>query len=58
MKAAAAWSLGQVGRHSSDHAKALADANVLPRILAAYIAEESRLDNIVNVDPRRRNEIL
>eukprot|EP00695_Tsukubamonas_globosa_P001960 TRINITY_DN3033_c0_g1_i1.p1 TRINITY_DN3033_c0_g1~~TRINITY_DN3033_c0_g1_i1.p1 ORF type:complete len:188 (+),score=54.88 TRINITY_DN3033_c0_g1_i1:86-649(+) len=38
IKAASAWSLGQIGRHSSDHAKAIADANVLPKLLDAYLS--------------------
>ncbi|CAJ1024312.1 paralyzed flagella protein 16 [Leishmania guyanensis] len=37
IRAAAAWSLGQLGRHSADHAKAVADRNVLPRLLDAYL---------------------
>eukprot|EP00793_Prasinoderma_coloniale_P006401 PRCOL_00001231-RA len=44
MKAASAWSLGQVGRHSPDHAKALADAGVLPALVATLIAPESSED--------------
>ena len=34
IKAASAWSLGQIGRHSPDHAKALAVHNVIGRLLA------------------------
>merc|ERR1711981_996578 len=30
IKSASAWSLGQIGRHSPEHARALADAQVLP----------------------------
>ncbi|ORY23189.1 ARM repeat-containing protein [Rhizoclosmatium globosum] len=33
IKAACAWSLGQIGRHSPDHAKILADNAVLPKLL-------------------------
>eukprot|EP00274_Cyanoptyche_gloeocystis_P004767 CAMPEP_0196659910 /NCGR_PEP_ID=MMETSP1086-20130531/37085_1 /TAXON_ID=77921 /ORGANISM="Cyanoptyche gloeocystis , Strain SAG4.97" /LENGTH=511 /DNA_ID=CAMNT_0041994059 /DNA_START=32 /DNA_END=1567 /DNA_ORIENTATION=+ len=44
LKAASAWSLGQIGRHSPDHAKALADQNVLQRLLAVYMHEESSDD--------------
>eukprot|EP00913_Durusdinium_trenchii_P008476 g7960.t1 len=40
VKAAAAWSLGQIGRHSPDHARALAEADVLRRILAVYLHQE------------------
>merc|ERR1712094_54260 len=44
LKAASAWSLGQIGRHSPDHAKALADANALPKLLAVYLHEASSED--------------
>eukprot|EP00033_Pygsuia_biforma_P001723 GCRY01001929.1.p1 GENE.GCRY01001929.1~~GCRY01001929.1.p1 ORF type:complete len:507 (-),score=65.83 GCRY01001929.1:459-1979(-) len=44
IKAACAWSLGQIGRHSSDHAKALADANVFPKLLAVYLHDQSSED--------------
>ncbi|KND05192.1 uncharacterized protein SPPG_00853 [Spizellomyces punctatus DAOM BR117] len=33
IKAACAWSLGQIGRHSPDHAKTLSDHAVLPKLL-------------------------
>ena len=36
IKAATVWSLGQVGRHTPEHAKAVAFASVLPRILECY----------------------
>jgi hypothetical protein len=41
IKAAAAWSLGQIGRHSPDHAKFLAEADVPSRLLAVYMLPES-----------------
>ena len=44
LKAAAAWSLGQIGRHSSEHAKALAEADVPSRLLAVYMLPESSKD--------------
>lgn len=44
IKSASAWSLGQIGRHSPDHAKALADANALPKLLAVYLHEASSED--------------
>jgi len=34
IKSASAWSLGQVGRHTPDHAKAVADAGVLTKLVA------------------------
>jgi len=44
IKSASAWSLGQIGRHSPDHAKALADANVFPKLLAVFLHEASSDD--------------
>jgi len=44
IKAASAWSLGQIGRHSPDHAKALAVHNVIGRLLAVYLNEDSSED--------------
>lgn len=43
-QSAACWSLGQIGRHSPDHAKALADANVLPKLLAVLLHDSSSED--------------
>jgi len=36
IKAASAWSLGQIGRHTPDHAKALAQADVFRRLIDVY----------------------
>lgn len=44
IKASAAWSLGQIGRHSPDHARALAEADVLRRLLAVYLHQDSSED--------------
>jgi 3-methyladenine DNA glycosylase AlkD len=44
LQAAAAWSLGQIGRHTPDHAKALAEADVLRRLLAVYLHRDSSED--------------
>lgn len=41
IKAASAWTLGLIGGHSNDHAKALADFNVPSHLLAVYKATES-----------------
>ncbi|CAF3372374.1 unnamed protein product [Rotaria sp. Silwood2] len=35
--AATAWALGQIGRHTPEHAKAVAVANVLPKLLQLYM---------------------
>ena len=37
IQAAAAWALGQIGRHTPEHAKAVAVANVLPKLLQCYL---------------------
>lgn len=44
IKAAAAWSLGQIGSHSAEHAKELAEKDVLSRLLAVMMLEESSDD--------------
>ena len=44
IQAATAWALGQIGRHTPEHAKAIAQANVLPRLLELYLAPGSSED--------------
>ncbi|XP_002164433.1 sperm-associated antigen 6 isoform X1 [Hydra vulgaris] len=44
IKAAAAWALGQIGRHTPEHAKSVAIANVLPKLLNYYLSPESSED--------------
>lgn len=44
IKAAAAWALGQVGRHTPEHARAVAITNTLPVLLALYMSPESSED--------------
>jgi len=44
LKASAAWSLGQIGRHSPDHARALAEADCLRRLLAVFLHQDSSED--------------
>lgn len=39
-----AWTLGQIGKHSPEHAKSIAAANCFPRLLALY------LDNCTSED--------
>nr|AAH49634.1 BC061194 protein [Mus musculus] len=41
---AAAWALGQVGRHTPEHARAVAITNTLPVLLALYMSPESSED--------------
>ena len=47
--AATAWSLGQIGRHTPEHAKAVATANVLPRLLDLHLRQDSSEDLIMKV---------
>ncbi|ESP01576.1 hypothetical protein LOTGIDRAFT_172613 [Lottia gigantea] len=42
IQAAIAWALGQIGRHTPEHAKAVAVANVLPRLLQCYLEQMFR----------------
>uniref|UniRef100_A0A0X3PL50 Sperm-associated antigen 6 n=1 Tax=Schistocephalus solidus TaxID=70667 RepID=A0A0X3PL50_SCHSO len=44
VKAAIIWSIGHIGRHSSTHAKAVADAGLLPIVLACYCRSNSSED--------------
>ena len=44
LKSAAAWALGQIGRHTADHAKAVADAHVLPKLINVMINEKASED--------------
>jgi len=44
IKAACCWSLGQIGRHSPDHAMALAEGDVLKHILACMMDPQSSED--------------
>lgn len=44
IKAASAWSLGQIGRHSAEHSRSLAEQDVLSRLLAVMLLEESSDD--------------
>ncbi|XP_051006552.1 sperm-associated antigen 6 [Acomys russatus] len=44
IKAAAAWALGQLGRHTPEHARAVAVTNTLPVLLSLYMSPESSED--------------
>ena len=44
LKAAASWALGQIGRHTPEHAKAVALANILPKLLECYLKTDSSED--------------
>jgi 3-methyladenine DNA glycosylase AlkD len=57
IKAASAWSLGQVGRHSSDHARALAEADVLTELVTTMQSQESS-DDLVRKSKRALKAII
>lgn len=42
--AATAWSLGQIGCHTSEHAKTVVLSNVLPKMLELYMDTRSSED--------------
>ncbi|KAM8730797.1 sperm-associated antigen 6 [Acanthopagrus schlegelii] len=44
MKAAAVWSIGQIGHHTPEHAKAVATASLLPKLLELYMDASSSED--------------
>jgi len=44
IKAASAWSLGQIGRHTADHAKALANADIFRKLIEVYSDQRSSED--------------
>lgn len=44
VKAACAWTLGQIGRHTSDHARSIAEADVLRHLLACMRHPDSSDD--------------
>lgn len=44
IKAATVWSVGQIGHHTPEHAKAVATANLLPKILELYMNASSSED--------------
>ena len=52
IQAAAAWALGQIGRHTPEHAKAVAAANVLPKLLQCYLRTDASEDLQTKVRPR------
>ena len=44
IKAACAWTLGQIGRHTPDHARAMAEGDVLRHLLSCMVHEDSSED--------------
>ncbi|CAM9784278.1 sperm-associated antigen 6 [Lethenteron reissneri] len=44
IRATTAWTLGQIGRHTAEHARAVAMSNVLPQLLQLYMSADSSED--------------
>merc|ERR1712013_117330 len=44
IRAAAAWSVGQIGRHTPDHAKAVAQADILSKLRDIHSNPDASLD--------------
>ncbi|XP_029935390.1 sperm-associated antigen 6 [Myripristis murdjan] len=44
IKSATVWAIGQIGRHTPEHAKAVATANLLPKLLELYMDAKSSED--------------
>ncbi|KAM8881630.1 uncharacterized protein ACB058_001790 [Synchiropus picturatus] len=44
IEAATVWAIGQIGHHTPEHAKAVASANLLPRLLDLYMDTNSSVD--------------
>ena len=44
IRAAAAWSLGQIGRHTPDHSKALAQSDIFNKLITVYKDPKSSQD--------------
>ncbi|XP_035474905.2 sperm-associated antigen 6-like [Scophthalmus maximus] len=44
IKAATVWAIGQIGHHTPEHAKAVATANLLPKLLELYMEAGSSED--------------
>ena len=57
IKAAAAWSLGQLGRHTPDHARALAEADVL-RLLLDSMQQGDASDDLKTKSKRALKAIV
>merc|ERR1712048_1300832 len=57
IRSACAWSLGQVGRHSSDHARALAEADVLTE-LTNQMQDKDSSDDLVRKAKRALKAII
>lgn len=53
MKAATVWSVGQIGQHTTEHAKAVATANLLPKLLELYMDAGSSEDLKAKVRRKR-----
>ncbi|KAI8475961.1 MAG: armadillo-type protein [Monoraphidium minutum] len=58
VKAAAAWALGQLGRHTPDHAKAVADTGVLATLVALEAAAAAASEDLATKARRSLKSIV
>lgn len=58
IQAAGAWALGQIGRHTPEHAKAVAVANVLPKLLHCYLRADASEDLQTKVEKHQHLHLL
>jgi len=57
IRAAAAWSLGQIGRHTPDHSKALAQADIFSKLINVY-KDSSSSQDLKNKSQRALKAVL
>lgn len=57
LKSASAWALGQIGRHTAEHARAIAENDVLRHLLATMTADDSS-DDLVKKSKRSLKAII
>lgn len=58
IRAATAWAFGQIGRHTPEHARSVAVANVLPKLLHLYLDTESSEDLQVKVSSFTKYDVI
>lgn len=49
-QSATAWTLGQIGRHSPEHAKEVAEADALIHLLEAYVHPGMKMECFICSD--------
>lgn len=57
IKAACAWALGQIGRHSPDHALQVAQHSVLPKLMAIYTDEQDSSSKEIDLKAKSKRTL-